>query len=74
LTYFTRILESIEHGDPKADDKPLPLRHQELRKLTTAHKAPISREKAGFGGQNGGTKIVAFLCLRSHKHVVSCPV
>jgi RNA polymerase sigma factor (TIGR02999 family) len=33
----TRILESIEHGDPKAADELLPLVYQELRKLA-AHK------------------------------------
>jgi len=39
----TRILESIEHGDPKAADELLPLVYGELRKLAAskmAHEAP----------------------------------
>src|SRR5665213_2026022 len=35
----TRILESIEHGDPKAADKLLPLVYEELRKLAAARMA-----------------------------------
>jgi RNA polymerase sigma factor (TIGR02999 family) len=40
---FTRILESIEHGDPKAADELLPLVYEELRKLAAskmAHESP----------------------------------
>ncbi len=37
LSDVTRILESIEHGDPKAADELLPLVYGELRKLA-AHK------------------------------------
>ena len=43
LSDVTRILESIEHGDPKAADELLPLVYGELRKLATskmAHEAP----------------------------------
>jgi RNA polymerase sigma factor (TIGR02999 family) len=39
----TRILESIEHGDPKAADELLPLVYGELRKLAAskmAHESP----------------------------------
>jgi RNA polymerase sigma factor (TIGR02999 family) len=39
----TRILESIEHGDPKAAEELLPLVYGELRKLAAsrmAHEAP----------------------------------
>jgi RNA polymerase sigma factor (TIGR02999 family) len=35
----TRILESIEHGDPKAADKLLPLVYEELRKLAASKMA-----------------------------------
>src|ERR1019366_1847473 len=35
----TRILESIEHGDPKAADELLPLVYGELRKLAAARMA-----------------------------------
>jgi RNA polymerase sigma factor (TIGR02999 family) len=37
LSDVTRILESIQHGDPKAADELLPLVYAELRKLA-AHK------------------------------------
>jgi RNA polymerase sigma factor (TIGR02999 family) len=43
LSDVTRILESIEHGDPKAADKLLPLVYEELRKLAAskmAHESP----------------------------------
>jgi RNA polymerase sigma factor (TIGR02999 family) len=43
LSDVTRILESIEQGDPKAADKLLPLVYGELRKLAAskmAHEAP----------------------------------
>jgi RNA polymerase sigma factor (TIGR02999 family) len=43
LSDVTRILESIEHGDPKAADELLPLVYGELRKLAAvkmAHEAP----------------------------------
>jgi RNA polymerase sigma factor (TIGR02999 family) len=36
LSDVTRILESIEHGDPKAADELLPLVYGELRKLAAA--------------------------------------
>ncbi|HUD46282.1 MAG TPA: ECF-type sigma factor [Candidatus Baltobacteraceae bacterium] len=39
----TRILESIEHGDPKAADELLPLVYEELRKLAASkmyHESP----------------------------------
>ena len=39
LSDVTRILESIEHGDPKASDKLLPLVYEELRKLAAARMA-----------------------------------
>ena len=35
----TRILESIEHGDPKAADRLLPLVYGELRKLAASKMA-----------------------------------
>jgi hypothetical protein len=34
---ITRILESIEHGDPKAADELLPLLYGGLRKLAASH-------------------------------------
>jgi RNA polymerase sigma factor (TIGR02999 family) len=43
LSDVTRILESIEHGDPKAADELLPLVYSELRKLAAskmAHESP----------------------------------
>jgi RNA polymerase sigma factor (TIGR02999 family) len=39
LSDVTRILESIEHGDPKAADKLLPLVYGELRKLAASKMA-----------------------------------
>jgi RNA polymerase sigma factor (TIGR02999 family) len=39
LSDVTRILESIEHGDPKAADELLPLVYGELRKLAAAKMA-----------------------------------
>jgi RNA polymerase sigma factor (TIGR02999 family) len=39
LSDVTRILESIEFGDPKAADKLLPLVYEELRKLAAAKMA-----------------------------------
>ena len=39
MSDVTRILESIEHGDPKAADKLLPLVYGELRKLAAARMA-----------------------------------
>jgi RNA polymerase sigma factor (TIGR02999 family) len=39
LSDVTRILESIEHGDPKASDELLPLVYGELRKLAAAKMA-----------------------------------
>jgi len=39
LSDVTRILESIEHGDPKAADELLPLVYGELRKLATSKMA-----------------------------------
>jgi RNA polymerase sigma factor (TIGR02999 family) len=43
LSDVTRILEFIEHGDPKAADELLPLVYGELRRLAAAkmaHEAP----------------------------------
>ncbi|SPE59980.1 RNA polymerase, sigma-24 subunit, ECF subfamily [Verrucomicrobia bacterium] len=39
LSDVTRILESIEHGDPKAADELLPLVYEELRKLAASKMA-----------------------------------
>jgi len=39
LSDVTRILESIEHGDPKAADILLPLVYEELRKLAASRMA-----------------------------------
>ncbi len=39
MSDVTRILESIERGDPKAADELLPLVYEELRKLATAKMA-----------------------------------
>ena len=39
LNIVTRILESIEHGDPKAAEELLPLVYGELRKLARAKMA-----------------------------------
>ena len=39
MSDVTRILESIQHGDPKAADELLPLVYGELRKLATARMA-----------------------------------
>jgi len=36
LSDVTRILESIEQGDPKAADELLPLVYEELRKLAAS--------------------------------------
>ena len=39
MSEFTQILESVEHGNPKAADKLLPLVYEELRKLAVAKMA-----------------------------------
>ena len=39
MSDVTRILESIEHGDPKAADELLPLVYGELRKLAASRMA-----------------------------------
>ncbi|HXR47759.1 MAG TPA: ECF-type sigma factor [Candidatus Limnocylindrales bacterium] len=39
MSDVTHILESIEHGDPKAADKLLPLVYEELRKLAASRMA-----------------------------------
>ena len=39
MSDVTRILESIEHGDPKAADELLPLVYGELRKLAASKMA-----------------------------------
>jgi RNA polymerase sigma factor (TIGR02999 family) len=39
MNEVTRILDSIERGDPKAADKVLPLVYEELRKLAAARMA-----------------------------------
>ena len=39
MSDVTRILESIEQGDPKAADRLLPLVYEELRKLATSKMA-----------------------------------
>jgi RNA polymerase sigma factor (TIGR02999 family) len=39
MSDITRILESIEHGDPRAADELLPLVYEELRKLAAARMA-----------------------------------
>ena len=39
MSDVTRILESIQHGDPKASDELLPLVYGELRKLAAAKMA-----------------------------------
>ena len=39
MSDFTRILESIEQGDPKAGDELLPLVYDELRKLAVSKMA-----------------------------------
>ena len=39
MSDVTRILESIEHGDPKAADRLLPLVYEELRKLAASKMA-----------------------------------
>ena len=39
MSDVTRILESIEHGDPKAADQLLPLVYDELRRLAAAKMA-----------------------------------
>ena len=39
MSDITRILESIEHGDPKAADELLPLVYGELRKLAASRMA-----------------------------------
>src|SRR3977135_986824 len=43
MSDVTRMLNAIEHGDPKAADELLPLLYEELRKLAAqkmAHEAP----------------------------------
>ncbi len=44
MTEVTRILSAIEHGDPHAAEKLLPLVYDELRKLAAAK---LAQEKAG---------------------------
>jgi len=44
MTDFTRILNAIEQGDPKAADKLLPLVYEELRHLAAKK---VAREKPG---------------------------
>jgi RNA polymerase sigma factor (TIGR02999 family) len=44
MTDITRILDRVQHGDPKAAEELLPLVYEELRKLA-AHK--MSHESAG---------------------------
>ena len=44
MSDVTRLLEAIQHGDPKAAEELLPLVYEELRKLA-AHK--MSHEAAG---------------------------
>ena len=44
MSDVTQILEAIEHGDPKAADKLLPLVYEELRKLAVVRMA---NEKPG---------------------------
>jgi hypothetical protein len=39
MSDVTRILESINHGDPKAADELLPLVYAELRKLAASKMA-----------------------------------
>ncbi len=39
MSDFTRILQSIEQGDPRAGDELLPLVYEELRKLAAARMA-----------------------------------
>ena len=39
MSNVTRILESIEHGDPTAADKLLPMVYEELRKLASSRMA-----------------------------------
>src|SRR6266851_505947 len=44
MTEVTRILSAIEHGDPHAAEKLLPLVYDELRKLAAAK---LAQERAG---------------------------
>jgi RNA polymerase sigma factor (TIGR02999 family) len=44
MTHVTRVLSAIEHGDPQAAERLLPLVYDELRKLA-AHK--VAREQTG---------------------------
>jgi RNA polymerase sigma factor (TIGR02999 family) len=39
MSGVTRLLEAIQHGDPKAADELLPLVYEELRKLAAAKMA-----------------------------------
>jgi RNA polymerase sigma factor (TIGR02999 family) len=44
VSEVTRILEAIEHGDPKAADELLPLVYEELRRLAGAKMAREAQE------------------------------
>jgi hypothetical protein len=51
MSDVTRILDSIQHGDPKASDELLPLVYAELRKLAAyrmAHSAAGHTLQCGF--------------------------
>src|SRR5437016_7692296 len=39
VSHVTRVIESIQHGDPKAADELLPLVYEELRKLAASKMA-----------------------------------
>ena len=44
MSDVTRLLEAIQHGDPKAAEELLPLVYEELRKLA---RAKMSHEATG---------------------------
>ena len=65
MNEVTRILESIEGGDPKAAEKLLPLVYEELRKLAAVR---LAHEAAGQTLQPTALVHEAWLKLGGSNH------
>ena len=63
MSDVTRVIEAIQHGDPKAADELLPLVYEELRKLAAAK---MSKEAAGNTWQPTALVHEAWLRLVGH--------
>ena len=63
MSDVTRVIEAIQHGDPKAADELLPLVYEELRKLAAAK---MSKEAAGNTLQPTALVHEAWLRLVGH--------